>query len=125
MSGGIRGLQTRREAVHLSLVGSTPTLSATFVFHAGVREAVRGEGRRLLLLVGSPFMQRFDPRAEPALGDIVARAIDHEINRLEKPWSVPDVPQTRRIWSFPGSNYMSSVAVGEEYGQFGLVVAGA
>ncbi len=28
MSGGIRGLQTRRGAAHLSLVGSTPTLSA-------------------------------------------------------------------------------------------------
>jgi len=30
LSGGIRGLQTRREAVHLSPVGSTPTLSAIF-----------------------------------------------------------------------------------------------
>jgi len=28
LPGGIRGLQTRREVAHLSLVGSTPTLSA-------------------------------------------------------------------------------------------------
>ena len=28
LPGGIRGLQIRREVAHLSLVGSTPTLSA-------------------------------------------------------------------------------------------------
>jgi L-aspartate oxidase len=47
-----------------------------------VTEALRGEGAFLKLPNGERFMPRFDPRAELAPRDIVARAIDHEMKRL-------------------------------------------
>ena len=47
-----------------------------------ISEALRGEGARLTLPNGEPFMQHFDARCELAPRDVVARAIDHEMKRL-------------------------------------------
>jgi L-aspartate oxidase len=60
----------------------------TCLYHPEVKnflitEAMRGEGAQLKLPgSGRRFMPDFDPRAELAPRDVVARAIDHELKRL-------------------------------------------
>ncbi len=79
-----------------------------------ISEAVRGEGGRLLLPDGEPFMQRFDERAELAPRDIVARAIDHEMKRLGAPCVYLDI--SHRSAAFIASHFPTIHARCLEFG---------
>ena len=70
-----------------------------------ITEAVRGEGGQLKIPeTGHRFMPDFDPRAELAPRDVVARAIDHEIKRLGLDFvhlDISHMPPDFVTWHFP------------------------
>ena len=68
-----------------------------------ISEAVRGEGGKLILPNGKPFMHKFDKRLELAPRDIVARAIDHEMKRLGAPCIYLDI--SHRTPAFIASHF--------------------
>ncbi|MDA1074994.1 MAG: L-aspartate oxidase [Proteobacteria bacterium] len=83
-----------------------------------ISEAVRGEGGVLKLPDGSRFMDSFDPRAELAPRDIVARAIDHEMKRLGSDCVYLDISHRGRAFI---NEHFPTIA--ERCAEFGIDIA--
>jgi L-aspartate oxidase len=69
-----------------------------------ITEAIRGEGATLVNSAGERFMLGAHPDAELAPRDVVARAIDREIARSDRPWVYLDatgIPRDRLFARFP------------------------
>ena len=72
-----------------------------------ISEAVRGEVASYAS-GWTQFMSGFDPRAELAPRDIVARAIDHEMKRIGADYVYLDITDRERVRQESLSNYLST-----------------
>lgn len=83
-----------------------------------ISETLRGEGARLCLPNGEPFMKRHHPMADLAPRDVVARAIDYEMKRTGSDYVLLDI--TNRQESFLKDRFPNIMA---ECAQFGIDIA--
>jgi L-aspartate oxidase len=79
-----------------------------------ISEALRGEGAKLCLANGEPFMARHHPMADLAPRDVVARAIDYEMKRTGSDYVLLDI--SSRPSSFIKERFPSIYAECQRFG---------